>query len=176
MTPTPEEKEVPGFPGFTVTSDGVVSREGAHVRQRISTPGGYPYVRAGGKNVTVHRMVALAFLGPRPPGLDINHVDGVKTNNRASNLEYVTRRENVRHAMRLGLFAIGARRHGAKLTDAVVVDARRRRRDGEVTTRQLCDEFGMTQGAVWRMLRGLKWSHVPGALPATRGPKPKGAR
>lgn len=52
-----------------------------------------------------HCLVAPAFIGARPEGLDINHKDGDKTNNSVGNLEYVTRSENNRHAYRIGLRA-----------------------------------------------------------------------
>lgn len=52
----------------------------------------------------VHQLVAAAFIGPRPRGKEINHKNGVKTDNRANNLEYVTRCENIRHACQTGLF------------------------------------------------------------------------
>lgn len=69
--------------------------------------GGYFFVglRRDGRshNRKVHALVAEAFIGPRPCGLDVNHIDGDKRNNRVENLEYVTRRENVRHALDLGL-------------------------------------------------------------------------
>jgi len=55
-------------------------------------------LRIGGvdKNYSVHRLVMLAFVGPSE--LEVNHKDGNKTNNHISNLEYVTHRENARHA------------------------------------------------------------------------------
>jgi hypothetical protein len=53
--------------------------------------------------VSVHRVVAAAFIGECPPGKEVNHKDGIKANNRATNLEYVTPKENIHHAMRLGL-------------------------------------------------------------------------
>jgi len=51
----------------------------------------------------IHDLVSREFLGPRPCGTQVNHKDGKKTNNHFSNLEYVTAKENVRHAWKLGL-------------------------------------------------------------------------
>lgn len=56
------------------------------------------------KCITVHSLVALEFLGARPSVKhQINHIDGDKTNNSASNLEYVTPSQNVAHAFKSGL-------------------------------------------------------------------------
>lgn len=52
---------------------------------------GYPSI-AG---VRIHTIVAKAFLGERPEGLVIDHIDTIKTNNRPSNLRYVTKFENL---------------------------------------------------------------------------------
>lgn len=57
----------------------------------------------------VHRLVAEAFIGERPKNHDINHIDGNKLNNKANNLEYCTRKENIHHAMKLGLYPKGLR-------------------------------------------------------------------
>lgn len=51
----------------------------------------------------VHILVASAFHGPAPEDMEVNHKDTNKANNRADNLEYMTRLENVRHATALGL-------------------------------------------------------------------------
>lgn len=56
---------------------------------------GYLSVTLGDHKHEVHRLVALTFLGPRPPGLETRHVDGDPLNARASNLAYGTRSENV---------------------------------------------------------------------------------
>lgn len=52
---------------------------------------------------TVHALVMSAFVGPRPEGMEINHINGDKSDNRVLNLEYVTRSENKKHAVRIGL-------------------------------------------------------------------------
>lgn len=55
------------------------------------------------KIVSVHRLVAMAFI--ENPGMvrEVNHIDGDKKNNRVDNLEWVDRYENIRHAVRTGL-------------------------------------------------------------------------
>ena len=61
----------------------------------------------GRRKVNVHRAVAELFL-PEPPSPDraiVNHRDGNKTNNQASNLEWVTPKENAQHAVFMGLNA-----------------------------------------------------------------------
>lgn len=65
---------------------------------------GYEYVFVPDRGGTgAHRVVWEAMHGPIPAGLTINHVDGVKTNNRPDNLELATPSEQIAHAWRTGL-------------------------------------------------------------------------
>jgi hypothetical protein len=50
----------------------------------------------------VHQLVAAAFLGPRPDGLEVRHLDGDPLNNAVSNLAYGTRLENIQDKKRHG--------------------------------------------------------------------------
>jgi len=61
---------------------------------------GYLRVDINKKLIHIHRLVAYAFLGPRPDGLVIDHFDRNKLNNKANNLRYVTYTENNRNTDR----------------------------------------------------------------------------
>ncbi len=97
-------KEITGFNNYAISTLGRVRRltKGPRTRPgRILKPQrnsySYPTVGlcGGGKQATrkVHQLVATAFLWPRP-GLQVNHIDGDKTNNRLDNLELVTASKN----------------------------------------------------------------------------------
>jgi hypothetical protein len=98
---------VVGFEGlYEVSDQGQVRRAGRVLRDQ-HVPGGYRKVQLwkDGRphNRLVHCLVAEAFLGPVPVGQEVNHRDGDKTHNAVSNLEYLTRSDNNRHAYRTGL-------------------------------------------------------------------------
>ncbi len=69
-----------------------------------SNSNGYELINMYHKIYHVHRLVALAFI-PNPENKRcVNHIDGIKNNNHVSNLEWVTHKENVNHAIETGLF------------------------------------------------------------------------
>ena len=99
-------KEVKGFEGFYEVSDkGEIRRLLSGSRTRPIKPRGekYPTVSLSKpgfkKSVTVHRTVAEAFLEKPEGATEVNHIDGDTRNNVVSNLEWVTQKQNLYHAM-----------------------------------------------------------------------------
>jgi len=140
------------------SNGGTRQHPGVLLRQCITT--NYLKVRLSKDNrprdCNVHCLVAEAFLGKRPLGEQINHKDGNKTNNVAWNLEYVTPKGNIRHAIALGLHPGGSppgeKNPGAKLTDIEVIEIRRLYTEGFTQT-ALGKQFGVSQQQIGKIVR-----------------------
>lgn len=116
----------------------------------------------------VHQLVALAFLGPCPPGEQVRHGPNGKLDNRASELCYGTSAENNGpDKVRDGTINQGERHGIAKLTDAIVAECRVRHGAGE-TQLSLAREFGVDRAAMNHAIRGLTWTHVAEPPPVKR--------
>jgi hypothetical protein len=113
----------------------------------------------------VHRLVATAFHGRCPPGKVCNHRDANKSNNRASNLEWVTPKENSEHAAKLGLLKNpnprrGERHYRAKLKTQDVNTIRSGRKAGK-TLDELARQFNVSKALICKVARNRLWRHVP---------------
>lgn len=163
-SPPEEWRAAPDYANIEVSSSGRV-RKLVYLQARTDY-NGYPLVRftvkRNGKciQVNVHKLVAYAFIGPRPPGHDINHIDGVKTNPAAENLEYVTRSQNVSHAYRLGLHGrpTGTKNGRARLMPEQVERIREHgRHRGPYGAKALAQELNVSPALVMDVLRGRSW-------------------
>lgn len=114
MTEQEEWRVIEDFSNYEVSNLG-------RVRNRLSLvilkPSSVPYIDRlhvclcrshEVKTVTIHKLVANAFLGSCPPNYEINHIDLDHRNNRADNLEYLTHADNQKHSVKVRGKAWGA--------------------------------------------------------------------
>lgn len=105
----------------------------------------------------VHRLAASVFLGRRPPKKEVNHKDGNKRNNNCSNLEYLTRTENIRHSIKLGLRKTrGEDNPNSKITWKLADEIRSLR--GLASTYSVAKRYSVSQGTVWKIFHGFQWN------------------
>ncbi len=108
------------------------------------------------KQVSVHRLIADAFLGPCPVGMVVNHKDLNKTNNSETNLEYVTPKRNGEHARQHGVLPRGENHGMAKLGEAEV----RAIRQCDTAATILAVRYGVTDYHIRAIRRRVTWGHV----------------
>jgi len=166
---TEEWRDIPGFEGtYQVSNLGRVQSLGRTVphqggRRPIRARILHPFVKPtghlrvdlgrgdkGGARVAVHvhTLVLLAFVGPRPRGLEIRHLNGVPSDNRLVNLEYATKSRN---SLDIKWHGGRANRHLAPRDVLSIL----RRRSGQKDTRAaLAQEYGVGTNSISNIWHG----------------------
>lgn len=116
--------------------------------------------------ITVHSMIALTFIGKRPLGYQINHINGIKTDNSVKNLEYCTHSYNCKHSFDIGLQLPkrGVLNGNSKLIDEDILFIRKVAANGGryYGRKKLAEHFGISEAHIKDIVnqrRGI-WSHV----------------
>lgn len=117
------------------------------------------------KTVTIHRLVALAFL-PNPENKpEVNHKDGDKLNNNVENLEWCTRQENMDHAWKNGLrdnFSEKVRGENStsSLTEEQVLEIRAMYVPGHGVIQGIADKFNVSKNCISGILNKRRWKYL----------------
>lgn len=138
---------------YQVYSDGTIYSQKSKRLLKPATSGsnGYYHYQLGGKKVYPHRLVAELFIG-NPEGLpQINHKNGIKTDNRVENLEFCTAGDNVKHMYATGLKT-------TKLTREDIIQIRTKEMD--VPQRKLAQKYGVSQTMIGYIKNRKLWIHV----------------
>lgn len=114
---------------------------------------------------SIHRLVWEAVHGPIAPGVQINHLNGVKTDNRIENLAATTPSENICHGHRTGLYPRGSQRVQSKLTESQVEECKSLRAKGWSYPR-LAARYGVSHPTIQALIKGLTWKHVKEVQPS----------
>lgn len=89
------------YPGYSVSDTGDVRNDNTGLILKPTRLGDYLGVKLHNRKVYIHHLVAEAFISPRAPGFEVNHINGIKSDNRVSNLEWATHSENNLHRCRV---------------------------------------------------------------------------
>ena len=177
--------DIPGYEGYYQISnhgnvkslDRVIKEKtgktqalkGRVLKQRINS-GGY-YSIGLGKNgskaaFAIHQLVAQAFLDNPDNKPTVNHLNGVKTDNNVSNLEWATYSENLSHAYSTGLRtsvsskAIGEKNYRRKLKPEQVVEIKRLLVEGNLTHKEIAKKYGVSRSTIGSINSNRYWSHI----------------
>ena len=154
---------------YYATDDGHIYSE--HLKRNISEyfdKDGYKKVRLsngdGSRKVfSVHRLILETFEpNINSDKLQVNHIDGDKTNNKLSNLEWVSCKENINHAYNLGLYSnIGDNNNGEhKLVTAQVLEIINLLLSHEMTIQAIADKYNVSKHAIESIKYKKTWKHL----------------
>jgi hypothetical protein len=148
--------KVPGFPAYEVSDDGQVRGHRGVLKPTIRNR--YPSVMLYGqckpKRCSIHTLMLLAFVGPRPPGMQGMHGDDVPTNNKLSNLAWGTPKQNAADRAT----ARGEKSGASKLTADQICEIRKLREQKTLTA--LADQFGVAHSTIARACNKSTWGHL----------------
>lgn len=151
-------KTIPAYPNYEVNDQGQIrNKTTGHNMKWIDNGKGYKSVklynqdRPHGRLCLVHRLVLSTF-SAIGTGLDVNHKDGNKANNRLDNLEWVTKSQNTRHAHMTGLFE-------NKLTIDQVKEIKERLKTASAYTK-IAKEYGVRHSTIWKIANGILYDYV----------------
>lgn len=153
-------KPVAGFPNYRVGDDGSVESRKRLGWKRLKPSlnhKGYERVTIGGRMVSVHKIVLMAFRGECPDGMETCHENGNPSDNRLINLRWDTKKANCRDRALHCKTATGERNGQAKLNENSVAEIRAALVRGEFH-RDIAKRYGVHKGTISKINLGVCWS------------------
>lgn len=115
------------------------------------------YSEGNGVSCRVHRIVMESFEGGSA-GMEVNHINGVKTDNSLINLEYCTSKENSQHSHNVLNMQNGEDGSKAILTNTQVIEIKERLVNAvRGTQRRLAEEYGVHFSTISKIAKGVNW-------------------
>ena len=150
-------QDIPNYFKYMVSNHGnVMNKKTNKVLKPYLTNRGYLtvgfWMNGKKKRLSIHRLVASAFLENPKKLPEVNHLNGCKTDNNLCNLEWTSGSTNVSHAFRTGL-------HQTKLSREMVLRIRELRSKGK-TLRETGKILGVSHSTIWEIEKGLIWKHI----------------
>lgn len=172
---TVEFKDVPGFSGYRVGSDGTVwscKRKAApnrgwelsdrwrQLRRKVNVDG-YNVVTLFIDGKRFHKRCAVlvleAFVGPRPAGMKACHDNkGIRSDDHLRFLRWGTATENMADMRKHGTVRLGEKNAAARLTSDQVLEIRA----SKLPTEELSSMFGVSKVSINNVKRRHTWSHI----------------
>jgi hypothetical protein len=165
-------KTIKDYPRYEISNMGrvksfVLNNKG-HILELSSHPKGYKQIflweNNKSKNILIHGLVLTAFVAERPANHQCNHKNGIKSDNRAVNLEWVTGSKNIIHSFKNGLRKPyqGSRHHDAKLKESDINEIRKMAT--VFSEREVAKKYHVCSATIHQIVHGTIWKHV---LPLT---------
>lgn len=156
-------KIVQGFENYLVSTLGNVKTINGRFKKVVyDNKNSYGYVELWknnkGKKFRIHRLVAETFIPNYDNKEQVNHIDGNKTNNCVDNLEWVTPKENVTHAINNNLIILkyGSNNVSAKLKEEDVKFIRENAKVN-ISVKELAKQYNVSTTNIYNILNNKKW-------------------